>query len=30
MTWLVAVHLVFVISALLLAISDRWTGEKGE
>ena len=30
MTWLVGVHLVFVISALLLAISDRWTGEKGE
>jgi uncharacterized protein (TIGR00645 family) len=30
MTWLVAVHLVFVISALLLALSDRWTGEKGE
>jgi uncharacterized protein (TIGR00645 family) len=30
MTWLVAVHLVFVISALLLAISDRWTAEKGE
>jgi uncharacterized protein (TIGR00645 family) len=28
MTWLVAVHLVFVISALLLAISDRWTTEK--
>ena len=24
MTWLVAVHLVFVISALLLALSDRW------
>jgi uncharacterized protein (TIGR00645 family) len=28
MTWLVAVHLVFVISALLLAISDRWTPDK--
>ena len=28
MTWLVAVHLVFVISALLLAISDRWTTDK--
>jgi uncharacterized protein (TIGR00645 family) len=28
MTWLVGVHLVFVISALLLAISDRWTAEK--
>ena len=25
LTWLVAVHLVFVISALLLALSDRWT-----
>jgi len=32
MTWLVAVHLVFVISALLLALSDRWgpDHEKGE
>jgi len=30
MTWLVAVHLVFVISALLLALSDRWSPEKGE
>ena len=28
MTWLVGVHLVFVISALLLALSDRWTAEK--
>jgi uncharacterized protein (TIGR00645 family) len=28
MTWLVAVHLVFVISALLLAISDRWAADK--
>jgi uncharacterized protein (TIGR00645 family) len=28
MTWLVAVHLVFVISALLLALSDRWTADK--
>ena len=27
MTWLVAVHLVFVISALLLAMSDRWGGD---
>ena len=27
MTWLVGVHLVFVISALLLALSDRWGGE---
>jgi uncharacterized protein (TIGR00645 family) len=30
MTWLVAVHLVFVISALLLALSDRWAAEKEE
>ena len=30
MTWLVAVHLVFVISALLLALSDRWSVDKGE
>jgi uncharacterized protein (TIGR00645 family) len=30
MTWLVAVHLVFVTSALLLALSDRWGAEKGE
>jgi uncharacterized protein (TIGR00645 family) len=30
MTWLVGVHLVFVISTLLLALSDRWTAEKGE
>ena len=29
MTWLVAVHLVFVISALLLAISDRWSSDHG-
>ncbi len=28
MTWLVGVHLVFVISALLLALSDRWGAEK--
>jgi uncharacterized membrane protein YqhA len=28
MTWLVAVHLVFVISALLLTLSDRWTTAK--
>jgi uncharacterized protein (TIGR00645 family) len=26
MVWLVGVHLVFVISALLLALSDRWGG----
>src|SRR6516164_7895921 len=31
MTWLVAVHLVFVISAVLLALSDRWSsGHEGE
>ena len=30
MTWLVAVHLVFVISTLLLAMSDRWAGQKEE
>jgi uncharacterized membrane protein YqhA len=24
MAWLVGVHLVFVVSALLLALSDRW------
>ena len=30
MTWLVAVLLVFVISTLLLALADRWTGEKSE
>src|SRR5262245_23531793 len=28
MTWLVAVHLVFVVSALLLALSDRWSTDK--
>jgi uncharacterized protein (TIGR00645 family) len=28
MIWLVGVHLVFVISALLLAASDRWGAEK--
>ncbi|MGA7810212.1 TIGR00645 family protein [Bradyrhizobium sp.] len=28
MTWLVGVHLVFVVSALLLALSDRWGAEK--
>jgi uncharacterized protein (TIGR00645 family) len=30
MTWLVAVHLVFVISALLLALSDRWATDNDE
>src|SRR6201995_3537211 len=28
MTWLVAVHLVFVISAVMLALSDRWGADK--
>ena len=30
MTWLVAVHLVFVISTLMLALSDRWSGKDHE
>jgi uncharacterized protein (TIGR00645 family) len=30
MAWLVAVLLVFVISTLLLALSDRWGADKGE
>ncbi len=30
MTWLVAVHLVFVISTLMLALSDRWGGKESE
>jgi len=31
MAWLVGVHLVFVVSALLLALSDRWgTDHEGE
>jgi uncharacterized protein (TIGR00645 family) len=30
MTWLVAVHLVFVVSAVLLALSDRWGTDHGE
>ena len=29
MGWLVGVHLVFVISALLLALSDRWGSDHG-
>ena len=29
MAWLVAVHLVFVISTLVLALSDRWGGDHG-
>ena len=28
--WLVGVHLVFVISALVLALSDRWGSDHGE
>jgi uncharacterized membrane protein YqhA len=27
MVWLVGVHLAFVISALLLALSDRWDND---
>ena len=27
--WLVAVHLVFVVSTLVLALSDRWGGDHG-
>jgi uncharacterized protein (TIGR00645 family) len=30
MVWLVGVHLAFVISALLLALSDRWGADKSE
>ena len=31
MGWLVGIHIVFVVSALLLALSDRWGGDsKGE
>jgi uncharacterized protein (TIGR00645 family) len=30
MVWLVGVHLAFVISALLLALSDRWGGDHGD
>jgi uncharacterized membrane protein YqhA len=26
LTWLVGVHFVFVISAFILALSDRWSG----
>src|SRR6266581_5459871 len=29
MGWLVAVHLVFVVSALMLALSDRWGSDHG-
>jgi uncharacterized membrane protein YqhA len=28
MAWLVGVHLVFVISTLLLALSDRWGADR--
>src|SRR6201990_2222964 len=28
-TWLVGVHLVFVVSALILALSDRWGSDHG-
>ncbi|WP_213773968.1 TIGR00645 family protein [Bradyrhizobium sp. dw_78] len=27
--WLVGIHLVFVVSALILALSDRWGGDHG-
>ncbi|MDE1934918.1 TIGR00645 family protein [Bradyrhizobium sp.] len=30
LAWLVAVHLVFVISTLMLALSDRWGSDHGE
>jgi uncharacterized protein (TIGR00645 family) len=29
MGWLVGVHLVFVVSTLVLALSDRWSGDHG-
>jgi uncharacterized protein (TIGR00645 family) len=29
MGWLVGVHLMFVVSALILALSDRWGGDHG-
>ena len=29
MGWLVGVHLVFVVSAFVLALSDRWSGDHG-
>ena len=28
LAWLVGVHLVFVVSAFMLALSDRWGGER--
>ena len=30
MGWLVGVHLVFVVSALILALSDRWGSDHGD
>jgi hypothetical protein len=30
MGWLVAVHVVFVFSALILALSDRWGSDYGD
>jgi uncharacterized protein (TIGR00645 family) len=30
MGWLVGVHLVFVVSALMLALSDRWGSDRGD
>jgi uncharacterized protein (TIGR00645 family) len=30
LAWLVAVHLMFVISTLMLALSDRWSGKEDE
>ncbi len=30
MAWLVGVHLVFVVSALILALSDRWGSDHGD
>jgi uncharacterized membrane protein YqhA len=29
MGWLVGIHLVFVVSALMLALSDRWGSDHG-
>jgi uncharacterized protein (TIGR00645 family) len=28
--WLVGVHLAFVVSTLMLALSDRWTAGRGD
>jgi uncharacterized protein (TIGR00645 family) len=30
LSWLVGVHLAFVVSTLMLALSDRWTAGRGE